>query len=51
MDKAPKVDIYQTSEAKIIREKAEVINIDGESIMTEKDLEIIVKPFSLNIIA
>ena len=51
MDKAPKVDIYQTSEAKIIREKAEVINIDGESIMTEKDLEIIVKPLSLNIIA
>lgn len=51
MDKAPKVDIYQTSEAKIIRGKAEVINIDGESIMTEKDLEIIVKPLSLNIIA
>ena len=51
MDKAPKVDIYQTSEAKIIREKAEVINIDGESIMTEKDLEIKVKPFSLTIIA
>lgn len=51
MDKAPKVDIYQTSEAKIIREKADVINIDGESIMTEKDLEIIVKPLSLNIIA
>ena len=51
MDKAPKVDIYQTSEAKIIREKAEVINIDGESIMTEKDLEIKVKPLSLNIIA
>ena len=51
MDKAPKVDIYQTSEAKIIREKADVINIDGESIMTEKDLEIKVKPLSLNIIA
>ena len=51
MDKAPKVDIYQTTEARIIREKAEVINIDGESVMTEKDLEIIVKPFSLNIIA
>lgn len=51
MDKAPKVDIYQTSEAKIIREKADVINIDGESIMTGKDLEIKVKPLSLNIIA
>ena len=51
MDKAPKVDIYQASEAKIIREKADVINIDGESIMTEKDLEIKVKPLSLNIIA
>ena len=51
MDKAPKVNIYQTTEARIIREKAEVINIDGESILTEKDLEIKVKPFSLTIIA
>ncbi len=51
MDKAPKVDIFQTSKATIIREKANVINIDGESVMTEKDLEIEVKPLSLNIIA
>lgn len=51
MDKAPKVEIIQTNEARIIRENADVINIDGESVMTEKDLDIKVKPLSLNIIA
>ena len=50
MDKAPKVKIIQTSEATIIRPKAEVINLDGESVMTEKDLHIKVNPLSLNII-
>ena len=50
MDKAPKVKIIQTPEATIIRPKAEVINLDGESVMTEKDLHIKVNPLSLNII-
>ena len=50
MDKAPKVKIIQTTEATIIRPKADVINLDGESIMMEKDLHLKVNPLSLNII-
>ena len=50
MDKAPKVKIIQTPEATIIRPNADVINLDGESIMMEKDLHIKVNPLSLNII-
>ena len=50
MDKAPKVCILQVPEATIIRPQADVINLDGESIMMEKDLHIKVNPLSLNII-
>lgn len=50
MDKAPKVKIIQTSEATIIRPKADVINLDGESVMMGKDLHLKVNPLSLNII-
>ena len=50
MDKAPKVKIIQTPEATIIRPKAEVINLDGEAVMMDKDLTIKVNPLSLNII-
>lgn len=50
MDKAPKVNIIQTPEVTIIRPQADVINLDGESIMMEKDLHIKVNPLSLNII-
>ena len=50
MDKAPKVKIIQTSEVTIIRPKADVINLDGESVMMEKDLHLKVNPLSLNII-
>lgn len=50
MDQAPKVKIIQTSEATIIRPKAEIINLDGESVMMEKDLHLKVNPLSLNII-
>ena len=50
MDKAPKVKIIQTPEATIIRPQADVINLDGESIMMEKDLHLQVNPLSLNII-
>ena len=50
MDKAPKVKIIQTSEATIFRPKADVINLDGESVMMEKDLHLKVNPLSLNII-
>ena len=50
MDKAPKVKIIQVSEATIIRPKADFINLDGESVMAEKDLYLKVNPLSLNII-
>lgn len=50
MDKAPKVKILQTPEATIIRPEDDVINLDGESIMMEKDLHLKVNPLSLNII-
>ena len=50
MDKAPKVKIIQTPEATIIRPKADVINLDGESVMMGKDLHLKVNPLSLNII-
>lgn len=50
MDKSPKVDILQVSEATIIRPEAAVVNIDGESMMLEKDLHIKVNPLSLSVI-
>ena len=50
MDKAPKVKILQTPEATIIRPEDDVINLDGESVMMEKDLHLKVNPLSLNII-
>lgn len=50
MDKAPKVNIIQVPEVTIIRPKADVINLDGESVMMEKDLHIKVNPLSLNVI-
>lgn len=50
MDKSPKVDIIQVSEATIIRPEAAVVNIDGESRMLKKDLHIKVDPLSLHVI-
>ena len=50
MDKAPKVNIIQTPEVTIIRPQADVINLDGESTMMEKDLHLKINPLSLNII-
>ena len=50
MDKAPKVDILQTESATIIRNDADVVNIDGESRVMEKELHIQVNPLSLNVI-
>ncbi len=50
MDKAPKVDIIQTPSVDILRPEAAVVNIDGESIMFEKDLHIRINPLSLNVI-
>lgn len=50
MDKSPKVDILQVEEATIIRPEAAVVNIDGESMMLEKDLHIKINPLSLKVI-
>lgn len=50
MDKSPKVDIIQVSEATIQRPKNDVVNIDGESIVFEKDLHIKINPLSLKVI-
>ena len=50
MDKAPKVEIIQTPTAEIIRPAAAVVNIDGESILFEKDLHLKINPLSLNVI-
>ena len=50
MDKAPKVEILQVAEATIIRPEADVVNIDGESVMMDKDLHIKINPLSLKII-
>ena len=50
MDKAPKVDILQVPEITIIRPEAAVLNIDGESVMFDKDLHIKINPLSLHIV-
>lgn len=50
MDKSPKVDIIQVEQATIIRPRPAVVNIDGESITMEKDLEIKINPMSLRVI-
>lgn len=50
MDKSPKVEILQVEEATIIRPEAAVVNIDGESVMFEKDLHIKINPLSLKVI-
>ena len=50
MDKAPKVEIIQTPSADITRPAAAVVNIDGESILFEKDLHLKINPLSLNVI-
>lgn len=51
IDKAPKVNIIQTSHIIIERSHNEVVNIDGDPVMMDKKLEIKVAPLSLNIIA
>lgn len=50
MDKSPKVEILQVSEATIVRPEAAVVNIDGESKPMDKELHIKVNPLSLHVI-
>ena len=50
IDKTNVVDIHKASKIKVIREKDDFVNIDGEPIMMSKDVEIEIKPLSLNIL-
>ena len=50
MDKSPKVEILQAPEATIIRPEPDVVNIDGESKLMEKELHLKINPLSLRVI-
>ena len=50
MDKSPKVEILQTPEATILRPEPAVVNIDGESLLMERELHIKINPLSLHVI-
>ena len=50
MDKSPKVEILQVPEVTIVRPESDVVNIDGESKLMEKDLHIKIHPLSLRVI-
>ena len=44
------VDIHKASKIKVIREKKDIANIDGEAVMMEKDITVEILPLSLNIL-
>ena len=44
------VDIHKASKIKVIREKEDIANIDGEAVMMEKDITVEILPLSLNIL-
>lgn len=50
IDRTHFVDIHKASKIKVIREKDEIVNIDGEAIMMSKDIEVEINPLSLNIL-
>ena len=50
IDKTHFVDIHKASKIKVIREKDEVVNIDGEAIMMSKDVTVEINKLSLNIL-
>lgn len=50
MDKSPKVEILQTPEATLLRPAPAVVNIDGESLLMERELHIKINPLSLHVI-
>lgn len=50
IDKTSIVDIHNAKNIKVIREKADVVNIDGEPVMMDKDIEVTINPLSLNIL-
>ena len=50
IDKTHFVDIHKASKIKVIREKEDFANIDGEAVMMKKDVVVEIKPLSLNIL-
>lgn len=50
IDKTNFISIHKASKIKVIREKDEVVNIDGEAVMMDKDITVEVNKLSLNII-
>ncbi|MBR6437555.1 MAG: hypothetical protein IKS65_00030 [Bacteroidales bacterium] len=50
IDKTHVVDIHKAQKIKVIREKEGFVNIDGEPIFMSKDVDVEIKPLSLNIL-
>ena len=50
IDKTHFVDIHKASIIKVIREKEDYANIDGEAVMMPKDVVVEINPLSLNIL-
>lgn len=50
IDKTHYVDIHKASKIKVLREKEDIANIDGEAVMMSKDIEVEINPLSLNIL-
>ena len=49
IDKNSKIKTYRTGKARIVRQKEGVMNIDGEPVMTTKDIEVSVISSSLKV--
>lgn len=50
IDKTNFISIHKASKIKVIRKKDEVVNIDGEAVMMDKDITVEVNKLSLNIL-
>ena len=44
------VEIHKASKIKVIREKEEIVNVDGEAVMMAKDITVEILPLSLNVL-
>ena len=50
IDRTKIVDIHKAKKIKVLREKEEIANIDGEAVMMPKDIVVEINPLSLNIL-
>lgn len=50
IDKTRFVDIHKARKINVIREKEEVVNIDGEAVMMDRDVTVEINKLSLNIL-